>query len=337
MKRFFIGLSITLSLLFLPVHASAIRLIAGGESAGIVIRYAGVYVSGTYSFQTKEGSYDPGQHDIQVGDIIVKASGKSIQSLDDLFTAMKLQVISKDSIPISIVRGSQVMERSLKLAYNQDTRTFKTGLYVKDSISGVGTISFYNPQNKTFGALGHDIINSQTGRSAEVGTGSLYLTKVVSIRKSSKGNPGEKVADTSSFQLIGNVLKNNIYGVYGTYQNLPGSAGQALEMASQNEVRLGHAKIRTVLQQDRVEDFDIEITKLDTQVSKNVKGIQFRIIDSRLLSNTGGIVQGMSGSPIIQDGKLVGAITHVLVQKPEQGYGIYIEWMVEEANSALQQ
>lgn len=338
MKRFFLSIAVSLSLLVMPVAAISQKLIVGGESVGIVIRYAGVYVSGTYTFQTKDGDYNPLEHsDIQVGDIIVRASGRIVDSMDTLFSIMKEEVTRHDEITLSLLRNSQELERPMKLMYSQDSKTFKTGLYVKDSISGVGTISFYNPTNRTYGALGHDIINAQTGKSAEVGSGSLFLTKVVSVRKSTKGNPGEKVADTSAFQLIGSVMKNNVYGVYGTYQTLPPSAKTSMEMADQAEVKLGRATIRTVLQDSRVEEFDIEITKLDHQLSKNVKGIQFRIVDDRLLSFTGGIVQGMSGSPILQNGKIIGAITHVLVQKPDQGYGIYIEWMVDEANGVLAQ
>lgn len=338
MKRFLLYIAVSLTLLTSNVSALTHRLIVGGESVGIVIRYAGVYVSGTYSFETNEGNYNPLDHsDIQVGDLIVKASGKPVDSMDTLFSIMKERVKSSDEIVLSIRRNNEELERRMKLLYAQDSRTFKTGLYVKDSISGVGTLSFYNPSNKTYGALGHDILNSQTGKSAEVGSGSLFLTRVVSIRKSSKGNPGEKVADTSAFQLLGNVMKNNIYGVYGTYQTLPDSAKIVMDMADQSEVQLGKATIRTVLHDDTVEEFTIDITKLDHQSSKDVKGIQFRITDQRLLGQTGGIVQGMSGSPIIQNGKVIGAITHVLVQKPDQGYGIYIQWMFDEANRVLMQ
>lgn len=338
MKRLFLSVAVLLCLWIVPVGAIGPKLIVGGESVGIVIRYSGVYVTGTYAVKTEDGLYDPMEHsDIQIGDLIIEADGREVDSMDTLFAIMQDRVKTSSEMTVSILRDHSIIQRSMKMYYSQESKTFKTGLYVKDSISGVGTVSFYNPSNRTYGALGHDIINNQTGKSAEVGSGSLFLTRVVTIRKSAKGTPGEKIADTSSFTLIGNVMKNNIYGVYGTYQKLPETASLMLEMASQQEVKLGPAKIRTVVKDDEIEEFDIEITKLDHQLTKDIKGIQFRITDARLLQMTGGIVQGMSGSPIIQNGKIIGAITHVLVQKPDQGYGIYIEWMVDEANAVLAQ
>ena len=208
----------------------------------------------------------------------------------------------------------------------------KTGLFIKERLLGIGTVTYYDPENGTYGALGHEMNDASYSPSIDLSFGTIYSSDVTLIRKSKNGKPGEKIASINEEEILGEVEKNNEYGIYGKYTvNVDDYV--SLEVGEKEDVKLGKAQIWTVIHGDKVEKFDIEIVSLKDQAKQSVKGISFKIVDERLLDITNGIVAGMSGSPIIQNNKIIGAVTHVLVDKVEYGYGIFIEWMLEESNN----
>lgn len=194
---------------------------------------------------------------------------------------------------------------------------------MKDKIVGVGTLTFIDPNNNTFGALGHSV----SGKVDDIYGGEIYLSSIEGIRKSIPGIPGEKRAVISE-SVIGKVDKNNKYGIYGKIDINELNTRKLIEVGSVSDVKLGNASIVTVTNKNIKEYYDIVIVELKNQVCADLKGIKFKIVDEELLEKTGGIIQGMSGSPIIQDGKLIGAVSHVIVDNPEYGYGVYIDWMI---------
>ncbi|MTL76459.1 SpoIVB peptidase, partial [Turicibacter sanguinis] len=204
-------------------------------------------------------------------------------------------------------------------------------LYLRDKLAGIGTLTFIDPNSLKYGALGHEIIDQDTNQLVTVSYGEIINSNVTAIRKAATGRPGEKVADILFDQKLGTLEKNNNFGIYGVMGNADTFSKEPMPIAYANEVKTGPAQIYTVLNGNKVEVFNINITEVNPQTQKAIKGLKYVVTDERLLNETGGIVQGMSGSPIIQDGKIVGAVTHVLVHDATMGYGIFIEWMLQEA------
>ena len=206
-----------------------------------------------------------------------------------------------------------------------------TGLYLRDKLAGIGTLTFIDPNSHKYGALGHEIIDQDTNQLVSIKNGEIINSNVVSVRKATSGKPGEKVADILFDDKLGTLEKNNNFGIYGVMSSELHNQKDLMPIAYINEVKAGPAQILTVLNGNKVEAFDINITEVNMQTQKAIKGIKYTVTDERLINQTGGIVQGMSGSPIIQDGKIVGAVTHVLVHDSTMGYGIFIEWMLQES------
>ena len=306
--------------LMLPtcIHASD-ELYLGGDSIGIQLNYNGVMITGTYPFIVDKETYDPSAQ-IQPGDILVSVNQVQL-------SAYQKEV---NEIPVEIQRGASTLPITLKTTYDASTRSFKSGLYVKDKIVGVGTLTYYDPSNNTYGALGHEIMDSDLKQVAEVPSGSLYPANVVSITKAQDNIPGEKHAEIDFSSSFANVLANTNIGIYGHYDQLLSNV-EALPWAKHDEVHTGDAVMYTVLQGKTVEAFTIHITKVHQQNTADVKGIEFKIDDEKLASASNGIVQGMSGSPIVQDGKIIGAVTHVITSHPSNGYGVFIEWMLQKS------
>ena len=204
--------------------------------------------------------------------------------------------------------------------------SYKTGIYVKDSIVGIGTLSFIDPENNTYGALGHEITDNSKGFNFTISTGNIFSSKITSISKASLTKPGEKNASINTKDVYGTINYNLETGIYGNLTKEI-SDEKAIEVMNIGDVKIGKAEIITVLSDDKKEYFDIEILSIDK--NNKTKNFLVKIVDEKLINKTGGIVKGMSGSPIIQDGKLVGAITHTIVDNPKKGFGISIEKMLE--------
>ena len=327
---------LTLLLTFFMAIASPMTILArevviGGQNVGIELRSNGLLISGTYDVKTKEKTYNPkSDSDLKKGDLIISIGEDRVNSLNDLVTILKNKYANKESADIKIIRDGITYTKKLKLI-KDEYGNIKTGLFIKERLLGIGTITYYDEENGTYGALGHEMNDASYSPSIDLSFGTIYSSDVTLIRKSKNGNPGEKIASINENEILGEVEKNNEYGIYGKYKaNVDDYI--SLEVGEKDEVKLGKAQIWTVIHGDTVEKFDIEIVSLKTQDKQNVKGISFKIVDERLLDITNGIVAGMSGSPIIQNNKIVGAVTHVLVDKVEYGYGIFIEWMLEESD-----
>ena len=315
---------------FLFISAKSINLIPGGQNIGIEIWTDGLIVSGTYDLKLENGSIDnPSKNsDINRGDIIIKANNKAVNSLNDLISVFSNNELIEPKINLTIKRNQVYLNRTVDLILQNNQ--YKTGLYIKERLLGIGTVSFYDPVNKIYGALGHEVIDNDTGRMIEVKSGMSYLTEVTGINKSTDGNPGSKLADFKTIKPLGEILTNTSIGIYGNYKDIDNSL-KPIEMAYHDEVKLGNAEIWTVINGLKVQKYNIKITALQKQNYTDVKGITFKVVDNDLLNKTGGIVAGMSGSPIIQNNKLVGAVTHVITDNVDYGYGVYMEWMYNEA------
>ncbi|MBE6153307.1 MAG: SpoIVB peptidase [Firmicutes bacterium] len=316
------------TLLIMPnyVFAYSEKVIPGGENIGIQINTKGVIIVGLYKVNN---SYPGKEANLKVGDIITKINDNSINNISEMISKIE-ESNNKNKIKITYLRNKETFNTNLKLV-KQNDGIYRTGLYVKDSINGIGTLTFIDPATNNFGALGHEIIESNTGKKLEIKDGKIYRSEITSIDKSSNGNPGEKNAKYYPETIFGNINENTMSGIFGTYTDkLPSK--EAIKVAKAKEIKLGNAKIRTVLEDEKVEEFDISITKIDYDIT-NSKNILFEIIDSKLLDKTGGVVQGMSGSPIIQDNMLIGAVTHVIIDDTTKGYGIFITTMLEEAEN----
>lgn len=315
-----------------PVAILAKDLVIGGQNIGIELKSNGLLISGTYDVKQNGKIYNPkSDSDIRKGDLIVGIDENRITSLNDLATILKKEYADKDSAKITILRDGITYTKVLKLI-KDDYGNIKTGLFIKERLLGIGTITYYDEETHTYGALGHEMNDASYSPSIDLSFGTIYSSDVTLIRKSKNGNPGEKIATINEDEILGEVVKNNEYGIYGKYSvNVDDYV--SLEVGKKEDVKLGNAQIWTVIHGDKVEKFDIEIVSIKKQAKQGIKGISFKVVDKRLLDTTNGIVAGMSGSPIIQDNKIIGAVTHVLVDKVEYGYGIFIEWMLEESNN----
>ena len=324
MKKMII--TILLIMLFpLNVLAYSDYIIPGGNNIGIEVKNEGILIIGFYKINNKYNT-----NDLHIGDVIKKINNDEVYTVDDLVKSIEKNV-KDNKVKITIDRKDKEEVIDFKLVKIDDT--YKTGLYVKDSVSGIGTLTYIDPTTNIYGALGHEIIESNSMKSVEVRSGTIFESIVTSIDRSSIGNAGTKNAKFYSNNIYGNINKNTVSGIYGKYTDeLPNI--ETLEVGKSDELKLGKAIIKTVLEKDKIEEFEIEITKIVN--TSEIKNIFFEITDKRLLDKTGGIVQGMSGSPIIQDNKIFGAVTHVVVNNPTTGYGIFITTMLEEGEKDIE-
>ncbi|MEG0021793.1 MAG: SpoIVB peptidase [Bacilli bacterium] len=312
-------------MLCIPFTAKAYSdyIIASGENIGINIKTEGVLIVGSY----KIGDYIiNADNTIKIGDTIKKVENQEIKTVEELTNKVNNSDCTK--LEIELVRNLKPLKTTLNL--KQDNGICKTGLYVKDSITGIGTLTYIDPNTKLFGALGHEIIDSQSGDIIKTNDGTIFNSEVVGIERSEPGTPGEKNSRYDSSNIFGHIFENTNKGIFGNYEiNI--NNNNLLKVAKPSEVKTGEAEILTVLNLNEVLKYKINITKIN--ISDKTKNIMFEVIDPSLLNKTGGIVQGMSGSPIIQDNKIIGAITHVVINDPKKGYGILITNMLEEAEN----
>lgn len=299
----------------------------GGQSVGIRLRSSGIMVVGFQRVGTQES---PGlTAGLKTGDMIERVNGTTIQSIDGLKQWLETHPSATD-IDLSVRRSDTKLTLPLKLVRTK-AGDARLGLYVRDKTSGVGTLTFYDPQVHRYGALGHVITDADTGRPIP-GRGDLYSSEVFGIVKGTVGHPGEKRGRfVQTAHTIGSIDENTPYGVFGQMNSAP-SRGQLLHVARPNQIHTGPAQILTVIKGQQVQAFDVNIETTTSQSHPATKSMVIHVVDDTLLSETGGIVQGMSGSPILQDGKLIGAVTHVFVSDPTRGYGVYAAWMLEEAD-----
>ncbi len=322
--------SIFLLLLFLfiiPINVFAYsdKIIVGGQNIGISLNSKGVLIVGTYEVNGTSPAKEAG---LKTGDIIEKINGNQISNIEQMAT--EINKVKEEKISLTYLRDNKEKETTLNL-YKDENNIYKTGLYVKDSVTGIGTLTFIDPNTKIFGALGHEIQEQATGKIFEIKNGTIFSSKVTDVVPSSDGSPGEKRAEYDKEDITGEVKENTTQGIFGEY-TAEISSGKTYNVAEPSEIKKGNAKILTVLNGTEVKEYEINITQINSEKQKN-KNFVFEIIDKKLLNKTNGIIQGMSGSPIIQGDNIIGAVTHVVIDNPHKGYGIFITNMLEEAEN----
>ena len=301
----------------LIINAYSPYIYAGGESIGIELKSDYILVVGSYEINGIKPKLKKGDKIIKIDDIKVNNIKELTQNIQ-----------KKSNVKIGFIRDNKYHEENIKISY--DDEIYKTGLYVKDEIMGIGTLTYIDPLTNIFGSLGHEINEKITKKLFEANSGTIFSSVVSKIVKSKNGTPGEKIARFNYDDIYGNITKNTKIGIYGNFKaDLVNK--KLYKVANESELKLGKAYILTTIESDKIEKFEINIIKLSHKSDNH--DILFEITDSNLLKITNGIIQGMSGSPIIQDDKIIGAVTHVVVDNPIKGYGIYIGKMLTEGEN----
>ena len=304
-----------------------------GTVAGVKLYTNGVLVVGMTEVKGVDNlKYKPYENSgIKEGDMIVSIEEQEISNTVDLVSSVNKS--NGEELNIKYIRNGETLECSIRPTQTSKTE-YKLGLWVRDSAAGVGTVSFYEPKTKIFGALGHGITDIDTGNLINIANGEFITTKVISITKGIEGTPGKMQGTINNQQNIGKIYKNTNFGIYGTADNLVAlniDSSKEIEVALREEIHLGKATILSSLDNDTVTEYEIEIEKIHINNNYDNKSMLIKVTDERLLEKTGGIIQGMSGSPIIQNGKFIGAVTNVLVNDPKQGYAIFGDLMLKQA------
>lgn len=304
----------------------------GGSPVGFDLSSDGVIIVGANKIVTANGSISPFLNSgLKTGDCLLQISDRTIHSIDDIDTAVNDRPDPSAPLDITAVRGDQTLSLQITPALDIFSQRYKLGLWVRNSASGIGTLTYVKEHNLRFGAVGHPIVDDSLGENFTVTDGAMYECDLLDIKKGTKKTPGEYIGTIDVHTTpIGTADTNCKYGVYGTVTEaesidtyLPSHIGGRLS------VKPGNAEIMVSLDGSTPQPYSIKIIKAYSQKKADDKSLIFRVTDQRLLSRTGGIVQGMSGSPIMQDGKLIGAVTHVFLNDPTKGYGVYIDWMID--------
>ena len=322
MKKIFLLLMV----LILPanLHAYSEQVLLGGQNVGIEAYSKGVIVVGFYKVDNRY----IGSETLNVGDIILEIEGYPVNSIKEM-TDIIDKNIKDGKVNVLIKRNNKEKETTMSLV--KEGAIYKTGLYIKEKITGIGTITYIDPNTKITGLLGHELTSAFSNNKIEVKDGKLYSSTVSGIDRSTNGRVGSKNAKIDYNNSLGIVNKNSSVGIFGLYKRtLPNN--KLLNVAKWDEIELGKATIYTTINDSIVLPYEIAITKLNKSEISTNKSISFTVTDNNLLSTTGGIVQGMSGSPIVQNGKIIGAVTHVLVDDVVKGYAVFIRTMLEEGD-----
>lgn len=316
-----------------PVVAEKV-LVPGGQSVGVKMDVRGVLVVGLEEISCSDGEkVNPGLlAGLQIGDSIVQVNGQDVSKADEVQTIVN-QV--HDTVILKVRRNGRLIDITVSPVVSAEDGLYKLGVWVKDKTAGIGTLTYFDPSDSTFGALGHGITDPETGSVLPVEKGLLLESQVQEVEEGRSGEPGEiKGLFYHASQPLGNLNKNSGFGVFGTaYHPVENPLySKPLAIGTRDQVRTGKAYILSTLASNEVRRFEIEIVKVEKQKKPADKGMVIRVTDKELLEESGGIVQGMSGSPIIQNDRIIGAVTHVFVSDPAQGYGIFIEWMLRESD-----
>ena len=321
--KFFTIITILCTFFNITVNANTHEFVyLSGDSIGIKMD-TGVYVAGKYLVNTENGKISPWKNsNIQIGDKIINVNNYKVETNNDL-----LKYLSKENniINLTIQRNNNIFNTSIDVIKNTNNE-YSIGLYIRDKILGIGTMTFITEDNY-FASLGHGIYENNTLLNSL--SGSIYYSSVSSIKKAEPGVAGEKRASIDNTS-IGTILSNDVTGLYGKLNN--NHNNKKINIGNQHLIKTGYAQIYTSVDKNNVKAYDIEICDCYLQNSSSIKGLKIKIIDNELINKTGGIVQGMSGSPIVQNGKIVGAVSHVTLDNPLYGYGMHIDWMINEVN-----
>lgn len=303
------------------------KIIPVGSIAGLKLYTNGVLVVGMSEIEGEK----PYEHTgIEEGDTILKINNDMVNSTDDLI--QKVNMSKGNEIKVQYIHDNQSKECSIKPVAVKNE--YKIGLWVRDSAAGVGTVTFYEPATQKFGALGHGITDIDTGELIDIASGEFVSANILNIKKGENGNPGKIQGTIEEQDTIGNIDKNTQFGIYGKMKNISNlniDKSKEMEVALRDEIKLGKATILCSLDNRKVEEYEIEIKKIYKENNYNNKSMEIKITDEKLIEKTGGIIQGMSGSPIIQNGKFIGAVTHVLVNSSTEGYAIFGDLMIKQS------
>lgn len=316
-----------------------IYAVPGGHSIGIKMQSEGVIVAEYYYFTSQGRNRSPSREaGIYIGDIILQVEGKKVKSISHA-SELLASSARKGNISLTIKRDGLIKEMIVTPLFSEEDQDYRIGLYIRDTAAGVGTLSFYHPETHRFGALGHVIMDGSSQKPIEISQGEIVKANIVNVKAARKGSPGEKTGIFIEEDLpMGTIDRNCTFGIFGYIKHIydiETPYPDPLPIALSANVKPGPAQMLTVLEGETIRSFDLEIEKVSPQRSPSDKSLIIRVTDEELLEVTGGIVQGMSGSPIIQKGKLVGVITHVFVNDPRRGYGIFMEWMINEAGTFM--
>ena len=311
------------------------KVIPVGQVAGLKLYTTGVLVVGMSEIKGMNNEkYKPYENSgIKEGDTIIQIDDKEITDTDNLIKTVNSS--KGEKIQIKYLHEGQTQECSIIPAKTSETE-YKLGLWVRDSAAGIGTMTYYEPKTKSFAALGHGITDIDTGELINISNGEFITTKVLSIVKGENGNPGKIQGSISEQTKIGTINKNSNLGIYGNIEDISKInlySTKEMDVAIRNEIQLGEAEILCTLDGQKVEKYKIQIEKIYLNNDYDNKSMFIKVTDDRLIQKTGGIIQGMSGSPVIQNGKFIGAVTNVLVNDPTKGYVVFGDVMLKEMRS----
>lgn len=309
------------------IYAYSKYIIPGGETIGIEVNSKGVLVVGFYEVNSRYVGKDAG---FEIGDTITEINNNKVNNINEMVNVVNEEAKNSNKLDVTITRNNKSSTLNLEMLCDSEN-VCKTGLYVKDEITGIGTLTYIDPKTTIFGALGHEITEKTTGERFEIKDGKIFKATVTDNTKSENGSPGEKNATYDETITYGKINSNEESGIFGKYTDEL-LKDKALEVGTKDDVKKGEAIIRTVINGNEVKKYTINI--LNINKDSDIKNILFEITDKELLNETGGVIQGMSGSPIIQNDKIVGAVTHVIVNDAKKGYGIFITTMLEEGDKS---
>ena len=309
------------------------KVIPVGNIAGVKLYTNGVLVVGMSEIEGKDNKkYKPYESSgIKEGDTIIKIDEHEIDSSSDL-----VETINKskgEEVKVKYIHDEETKECSMTPIQTSNNE-YKLGLWVRDSVAGVGTVTFYEPITKTFGALGHGITDIDTNELINISSGEFITTRILNITKGESGYPGKIQGTIEKQSNIGVISKNSRFGIYGKVDNLASlniDTSKEMEVALRDEINTGKATILCSLDNERPKEYEIEILNIYKENNYDNKSMKIKVTDEKLLEKTGGIIQGMSGSPIIQNGKFIGAVTHVLVNSPREGYAVFGDIMLKQS------
>jgi len=324
-------LALVLALLPVLARASAATVVPVGRAVGIKLFSDGVIVVGTSEICTADGVINPAKAcGLKAGDIITHINSTEVDTIEEV--AALLQKLEGQSMSISAIRDDRTVQLTAQAVFCPEDSTYKLGAWIRDSMAGIGTVTFYCPDSGAFGALGHGINDLDTSILMPLDSGSILPASVSGVKKGLAGDPGQLKGIFESGSTLGELTANTTAGVFGTMESCDWFDGEPMEAAERTEVRAGSASILSNISGEAVEEYSIRILKVyPASDSDGGRDFLIEVTDQNLLNATGGIVQGMSGSPILQNGKLVGAVTHVMVDDPTRGYGIFIGNMLDKA------
>ncbi len=298
------------------VYAAPRMVIPGGNTVGIKLYSRGLVVTG---FEDSSSAREAG---LKKGDVILAVDGEIVHTIQNLRNSL-----GDHAVVLTVSRKGK--EQNYKVEPDETAEGRRIGVYVRDSMAGIGTVTYYDPEDSTFGALGHGVNDTDADVLLPLEAGVVVSSSVSDVKKGKCGDPGELKGSFDVHRILGAVEKNTDLGIFGKLRSCP--EGKAIPTAERHEIRTGAAAILSNIQGTETRSYSVEILKIYTNDDGSGKDMLIQVKDDALLEKTGGIVQGMSGSPIIQNGKIVGAVTHVLVNDPTRGYGISIENMLSEA------